>query len=137
MNSVNEFSRPMGRRPEIDSGRGEVTDKSSNSATRRPPRLSGNSAAKQVPGLDRGGPPRRPPGLDEHGPSERLEIEGNSLTAVERMEQLNAQQEKMALMTATMQANAAVRSEMLQMVRDLAKDAKDAVKDVGEAGHKP
>ena len=53
------------------------------------------------------------------------------------MDAANASQDAMAVKSMEMQTLAAMRSMMLQTVRDLVKDAKDTVKDQGEAGHKP
>ena len=50
---------------------------------------------------------------------------------------LNAIQDQMAVKSMEMQILAAARSMMVQAVRDLVKDAKDCIKDQGEAGHKP
>lgn len=49
----------------------------------------------------------------------------------------NAEQNKMAAASAMFQTMGALRSMMMQALRDLIKDAKDTVKDQGEAGHKP
>ena len=101
-------------------------------------RKGASRLTQRVPGGPlEGRPPLRSTEAGQSGPVEEQEIEQDVLSYMERMQQLNDQQEKSALLTATMQARAANRAEMLQMVRDMAKDAKDAVKDVGEAGHKP
>ncbi len=51
--------------------------------------------------------------------------------------QANEAQNRMAILSATMQVAALARSMMMQTLRDFVKDAKDVVKDQGEAGHKP
>ena len=49
----------------------------------------------------------------------------------------NEMQNRMAVVSAAMQVAALARSMMMQTLRDFVKDAKDTVKDQGEAGHKP
>lgn len=52
-------------------------------------------------------------------------------------EAANTEQNLLAANSARLQIEGAARAEALQTVRDLVKDAKDAVKDQGDAGHKP
>ena len=94
-------------------------------------------AADQPSGPPNGRPPKRTRAEDEASAEGQEAIEDNIRSVAQRMEQLNEQQERMALMTANMQMQATSRSEMLQLVRDMCKDLKDSVKDVGDAGHKP
>ena len=56
---------------------------------------------------------------------------GNTLT------QYNDLQNKLAVQSMAMQTAGLQRSMVMQGLRDLIKDAKDTIKDQGEAGHKP
>jgi hypothetical protein len=57
--------------------------------------------------------------------------------AEDAMTKANEIQNRLAIVSATMQVAALARSMMMQTLRDMIKDAKDTVKDQGEAGHKP
>jgi uncharacterized BrkB/YihY/UPF0761 family membrane protein len=57
--------------------------------------------------------------------------------AEDTMTKANEIQNRLAIVSATMQVAALARSMMMQALRDMIKDAKDTVKDQGEAGHKP
>jgi hypothetical protein len=94
--------------------------------------IGGDSAAPDG-GPPGGGPPPRRNIVAEKSIAATQDTAGNS---IRQMELMNDQQDRMAAVSATMQANAALRAQMLQTVRDITKDAKDAIKDQGEAGHK-
>ena len=53
------------------------------------------------------------------------------------LEELNDQQNKLAVQSMAMQVAGLQRSMVMQGLRDLIKDAKDTIKDQGEAGHEP
>jgi hypothetical protein len=53
------------------------------------------------------------------------------------MASMNLLQDQLAASSAANQIAAMVRSMMMQALRDFIKDAKDTIKDMGEAGHKP
>ena len=71
-------------------------------------------------------------GATSVGGSEALAIQTDL-----QMTAMNAIQNQMAIKSMEMQILATSRSMMVQAVRDLCKDAKDTIKDQGEAGHKP
>jgi hypothetical protein len=64
-------------------------------------------------------------------------INGVSTVSEATMIATNEAQDRLAQLSMAMQAAAAARSMMMQAIRDFVKDAKDGVKDQGEAGHKP
>jgi hypothetical protein len=53
------------------------------------------------------------------------------------LENYNDMQNKLAAQSMAMQVAGLQRSMVMQGLRDLIKDAKDTIKDQGEAGHKP
>ena len=96
------------------------------------------SSSQMVPFTQGGTPP--PQG--QVGSEEVGDTISNSMSESEkaaRDAQLNANdaQNRMAILSATLQVAALARSMMMQTLRDFIKDAKDTVKDQGEAGHKP
>jgi hypothetical protein len=62
---------------------------------------------------------------------------GTTASSIAQMATMNAEQDAMAMASMKFQALAAQRAMVMQCLRDLIKDAKDTVKDQGEAGHKP
>jgi hypothetical protein len=62
---------------------------------------------------------------------------GTTAGTIGTMATMNAEQDAMAMASMKFQALAAQRAMIMQCLRDLIKDAKDCVKDQGEAGHKP
>jgi hypothetical protein len=53
------------------------------------------------------------------------------------LQKYNDMQNKLAVQSMAMQVAGLQRSMVMQGLRDLIKDAKDTIKDQGEAGHKP
>ena len=64
-------------------------------------------------------------------------MDAGALSAEAIMAKANDVQNKLAMASAANQVAGLVRSMMMQVLRDFIKDAKDTVKDQGEAGHKP
>lgn len=64
-------------------------------------------------------------------------IDESLLQQQQTMLKANDAQNQMAMLSAAMQTAGLARSMMMQALRDFIKDAKDTVKDQGEAGHKP
>ena len=64
-------------------------------------------------------------------------MDEGAMAAENAMTKANDIQNRLAIVSATMQVAALARSMMMQTLRDMIKDAKDTVKDQGEAGHKP
>lgn len=64
-------------------------------------------------------------------------MDTGALSAEAIMAKANDVQNKLAMASAANQVAGLVRSMMMQVLRDFIKDAKDTVKDQGEAGHKP
>lgn len=64
-------------------------------------------------------------------------IDTSLIQQQETMLKANDAQNQMAMLSAAMQTAGLARSMMMQALRDFIKDAKDTVKDQGEAGHKP
>ena len=79
----------------------------------------------------------QPPASTVAGSPDLEEPVQNAASSFEKqMEMINKQQERMQIVSAKMELEAAGRSMVLQALRDMIKDQKEAVKDAGEAGHK-
>ena len=64
-------------------------------------------------------------------------MDAGAMSAEAIMAKANDVQNQLAMASAANQVAGLVRSMMMQVLRDFIKDAKDTVKDQGEAGHKP
>ncbi|WP_425258743.1 hypothetical protein ACPOLB_24865 [Rubrivivax sp. RP6-9] len=71
------------------------------------------------------------------GGSVGMGMDAGAMSAEAIMAKANDVQNKLAMASAANQVAGLVRSMMMQVLRDFIKDAKDTVKDQGEAGHKP